>query len=246
MRWDGSVTKPNSRRISPRRSPARAARVRPDQIRVFGKAFGEDGARALKRGRAVADALLRIHKAERQGRRVVLGRAQQPVSKRLKPGLLGEQRLGAAFGFERQIDILKARLVVGRRKLGGAAVLPPIARAGQNVLPTSEACARHPAPARPIATAFHRTGCAGLNADHERCPRRQQGSAISRLRRGPSIRNRPTVKPVGSNRAIEAANRGTMALRRPRTSRANGGHRFAWTGDWCRYRLSHRTEVSGA
>ncbi len=93
----------------------------PDQVGIFGKALGQDRARAFKRRRHIRHLLSRRHSG-RGGLRIVRRLAQQQLGQRLEAGFLGDLGLGAALRLERQVDVLKPALVVGganRRFQGG-------------------------------------------------------------------------------------------------------------------------------
>ena len=84
-----------------------------DQIGVLGEALDQNGARALERGGDIGHLLFGIDEARGRHFRLVLRLRQQQFGQRLKPGLLGDLRLGATLRLERQIDVFQAPLAVG-------------------------------------------------------------------------------------------------------------------------------------
>ncbi len=88
-----------------------------DEVGVLGEALDQDGPRALQRGGGVRDALLGVDEGRRGRLRVDRGVGEQPVGERLQPRLPGDLRLGAALGLVREVDVLQARLGVGRHDL---------------------------------------------------------------------------------------------------------------------------------
>jgi hypothetical protein len=88
-----------------------------DQVRVLGEALDEDRAGTVQRRRDVGHALLRVDEHGGGRLRVDAGVGEQPVGKRLQPGLAGDLRLGAPLGLVRQVDVLQPGLRVGRHDL---------------------------------------------------------------------------------------------------------------------------------
>jgi len=88
------------------------------QVGVLVKALGQDGARALERGRDVGDALLGIDERRSSSQRIVLRLCQQHLGKRLEPRLLGDLRLGAPLRLVGRIDVFQTPLGVGGEDRG--------------------------------------------------------------------------------------------------------------------------------
>ncbi len=85
-----------------------------DQVGVLAEPLGEDGAGALQRRSRVRDTGLGVHERGRRGGRLHARVAQQAVGQRFEARLAGDLRLGAPLGLEGEVDVLQARLGVGR------------------------------------------------------------------------------------------------------------------------------------
>ena len=92
--------------------PERLAQ-RADQIRVLGEALHQNGARAFQRRLDGRDILVCVDEGRRLRFWILLRRGEQRVGERRQAAFDGDLRLGAPLGFERKINVLQARLVVG-------------------------------------------------------------------------------------------------------------------------------------
>jgi hypothetical protein len=89
-----------------------------DERGILREALHEDRARAVQRGLRVGDAFRRVDIAVRGFRRGQRRIGEQRVGERLEAGLARDLRLRAALRLVRQVEVLEARLRVGRTDLG--------------------------------------------------------------------------------------------------------------------------------
>ncbi len=82
----------------------------PDQVGVLSEAFDEDRASTVEGRCRIGDTLLGVGKSGCFGTGVARRVTEQQIGQRLKAGLAGDLRAGAALGLERQVDVLEAGL----------------------------------------------------------------------------------------------------------------------------------------
>ncbi|ESU47082.1 putative transcriptional accessory protein [Streptomyces sp. HCCB10043] len=84
------------------------------QVGVLGEPLGEDRACALQGGSRVRHTLVAVHERGGSGERIDRRVPEQAVRQRFESRLPGDLRLRAPLGLERQVDVLQARLGLGR------------------------------------------------------------------------------------------------------------------------------------
>jgi len=98
------------------------------QIGILGETFHQNLFGALKRCVDICDSFVRLNEVLCQGFRRLSGIFPEAQGERFKAGFPGDLGLGAAPGFERQIQILQACFGVGSTQglfqFGGQFVLP--------------------------------------------------------------------------------------------------------------------------